>query len=127
MDRLTRLLAFPQRKNFTTKGSRTRTIHTTDKAQTTASLEAIVLATRAGVRNPLLRHPPHPTPPRTPPQSPTPSRPTPPSPPDPPQSRNRLRPPPDSLQCLDDRLHQSGVRGGGALPVDGISAWAWLE
>ena len=85
--------------NFTTKASRTRTIHTTDKAQTTASLEAIVLATRAGVRNPLLRHPPHPTPPRTPPQSPTPSRPTPPSPPDPPQSRNRLRPPPDPPIC----------------------------
>jgi len=34
------------KKNFTTKGSRTRAIHTTDKAQTTASLEALVLATK---------------------------------------------------------------------------------
>ena len=37
---------FYDMENFTTKGSRKRTIHTTDKAQTTASLEAIVLATR---------------------------------------------------------------------------------
>ena len=37
------------RELFVVKFSRTRTIHTTDKAQTTASLEAIVLATRAGV------------------------------------------------------------------------------
>merc|ERR1712100_914917 len=42
-------------------GARTR--NTTEKAQTKASLEAIVLATRAGVRIPLLR--PTPTPPRT--------------------------------------------------------------
>ena len=64
-----------RRKEFPELGSRTRTIHTktqprtihtTDKAQTTASLEAIVLATRAGVRIPLrptpIRHPtpPHP-------------------------------------------------------------------
>ena len=33
----TRDFLFPGRKNFRTKGSRTRTIHTTDKAQTTAS------------------------------------------------------------------------------------------
>ena len=31
-------------KNFTTKAFRTRTIHTTDKAQATASLEAVALA-----------------------------------------------------------------------------------
>ena len=31
-------------ENFTTQASRTRTIHTTDKAQATASLEAVAVA-----------------------------------------------------------------------------------